>query len=57
MGSNTTHSFRRGQSGFIALDPTTNLPVFGPHVRDQIELLRDFRYKPMQLFRNAQLRE
>jgi Penicillin amidase len=46
-----------GQSGFIALDATTNLPVFGPHVRDQIELFRDFRYKPMRLFRNAQLKE
>lgn len=46
-----------GQSGFIALDATTNLPVFGPHVRDQIDLFRDFRYKPMRLFRNAQLKE
>ena len=46
-----------GQSGFIALDATANLPVFGPHVRDQIDLFRDFRYKPMRLFRNAQLKE
>jgi hypothetical protein len=46
-----------GQSGFIALDATSNLPVFGPHVRDQIDLFRNFRYKPMRLFRNAQLRE
>jgi len=46
-----------GQSGFIALDPTTNLPVFGPHARDQFDLFRDFRYKPMQLFRNAQRQE
>lgn len=46
-----------GQSGFIALDATTNLPVFGPHVRDQIDLFRDFRYKPMRLFRNTQLQE
>jgi penicillin G amidase len=46
-----------GQSGFIGLDATTNLPVFGPHVRDQIELFRNFGYKPMHLFRNSQLHE
>jgi penicillin amidase len=39
-----------GQSGFIALDTTTNSPVFSPHFRDQIDLYRDFRYKPMRLF-------
>ena len=46
-----------GQSGFIGLDATTNLPVFGPHVRDQNELYRIFQYKPMRLFRNTQLQE
>ncbi len=46
-----------GESGFIALDATNNRPVFGPHVRDQFELYRNFSYKPMQLFRNAQLQE
>jgi penicillin amidase len=42
-----------GQSGFIASDPTTSLPVFGPHVTDQFDLYRYFQYKPMRLLRNA----
>jgi hypothetical protein len=39
-----------GQSGFIAMDTRTNTPVFGPHFRDQFDLYRAFRYKPMRLF-------
>jgi len=45
-----------GQSGFIGVD-ATGMPVLGPHVRDQFELYRYFQYKPMRLFRNAQLKE
>jgi hypothetical protein len=46
-----------GQSGFIRLDATTNLPVFhdNPHFKDQLELFRNFQYKPMRLYRNRQL--
>ena len=46
-----------GQSGFIQLDSTTNMPVFGPHFQDQLELFRNFHYKPMRLFRNTRLQE
>lgn len=45
-----------GQSGSIALGPL-GTPVFAPHFNDQLELYRDFQYKPMHLFRNTQLQE
>jgi hypothetical protein len=28
-----------------------------PHFRDQLDLFRDFAYKPMPLYRNTQLKE
>jgi len=43
-----------GQSGFIGRD-ATNMPEFGPHFQDQLELFRNFQYKPMRLYRNRQL--
>jgi penicillin amidase len=45
-----------GQSGFIQHIPA-GTPVFDPHFSDQLELYRNFEYKPMHLFRNAQLHE
>jgi len=45
-----------GQSGFIAGVPPAS-PIFDAHFADQLELYRDFHYKPMPLFRNTQLQE
>lgn len=41
-----------GQSGFIS--STSQLH---PHFKDQLELFRNFAYKPMRLYRNTQLQE
>ena len=41
-----------GQSGFIAATPG---PVLDPHFLDQMQLFRDFEYKPMPLYLNTQL--
>ncbi len=46
----------QGQSGFIRLGPS-NTPEFDSHFKDQLELYRQFQYKPMPLFRNTQLEE
>ena len=46
--------FTLGQSGFIQ-GPTT--PKFDPHFKDQLELYKNFGYKPMRLFLNTQLQE
>jgi len=45
-----------GQSGFIRLGPS-NTPELDPHFKDQLELYRQFQYKPMHLFLNTQLHE
>ncbi len=45
-----------GQSGFIQGVPPAP-PVFDPHFKDQLELYRNFQYKPMHLFSNSQLQE
>jgi acyl-homoserine lactone acylase PvdQ len=45
-----------GQSGFIGLVPPSGFALDG-HFRDQLDLYRAFEYKPMQLFRNAQLKK
>jgi Penicillin amidase len=45
-----------GQSGFIGLNGA-GMPVFGPHVKDQFSLYRNFHYKPMRLLRNARLED
>ncbi len=42
-----------GQSGFIGPGPYT----FDPHFKDQLDLFRNFEYKPMHLYRNIQLQE
>ena len=50
--------FGLGQSGFIRLAP--GMPggfELDPHFRDQLDLFRDFAYKPMPLYRNTQLKE
>jgi penicillin G amidase len=44
-----------GQSGFIAKVGTS--PVFDPHFSDQLDLYKNFQYKPMKLYQNAQLQE
>jgi len=47
-----------GQSGFISLSPAPPWnPVLDPHFLDQLDLFRDFEYKPMPLYRNPQLEE
>src|SRR5262249_45301424 len=46
----------RGQSGFIRGVPP-KAPVFDPHCKDQLERNLKSEYKPMFLFRNAQLQE
>lgn len=48
--------FTLGQSGFVHLVPPTGFAL-DPHFRDQLELFRNFRYKPMRFFRNTQLKE
>jgi penicillin amidase len=40
--------FTLGQSGFVGLSPTGGF-VLDPHFRDQLELYRNFQYKPMRL--------
>jgi hypothetical protein len=45
-----------GQSGFIRSSPP-GTPTFDAHFSDQLQLYRNFEYKPMHLFRNAQLHE
>jgi len=42
-----------GQSGFIQLVPP-DIAVLDPHFRDQLELLRNFEYKPMPLVRRPE---
>jgi penicillin amidase len=48
--------FTLGQSGFVHLVPPTGFAL-DPHFRDQLELFRNFQYKPMRFFRNTQLKE
>jgi penicillin amidase len=45
-----------GQSGFIGLG-SSGAPVFDPHFNDQLELYRNFQYKPMRLYQNTQLQK
>jgi penicillin G amidase len=45
-----------GQSGFIKVQPP-GTPQFDPHFADQLDLYRTFQYKPMPLYKNAQLNE
>jgi penicillin amidase len=45
-----------GQSGFIGFVPPSGFALDG-HFRDQLDLYRAFEYKPVQLFRNAQLKQ
>jgi penicillin G amidase len=45
-----------GEGGFIGLGPA-GMPVLDDHFNDELPLYRDFEYKPMHLFRNAQLHE
>ncbi len=45
-----------GTSGFIQLGPS-NTPILDPHFQDQLELFKNFEYKPMRLFTNTQLQE
>jgi penicillin amidase len=40
--------FTLGQSGFASLSPTGGF-VLDPHFRDQLDLYRNFQYKPMRL--------
>ncbi len=47
--------FTLGQSGRIVLGPSG--PVFDDHFFDQLGLYRAFRYKPMPLYLNRQLKE
>jgi hypothetical protein len=37
-----------GQSGFIQFVPP-NIPVLDPHFKDQLDLFKNFQYKPMRL--------
>jgi penicillin G amidase len=46
--------FTLGQSGFIRLGPSGGAELH-PHYKDQLALFRKFKYKPMQLFRYAEL--
>lgn len=48
--------FTLGQSGFLKL-VLPNSFAFDPHFFDQIELYKNFEYKPQRFFRNAQLHE
>ena len=48
--------FTLGQSGFIGLVPPGGFAL-SPHFRDQLELYRNFQYKPMPLYQNTQLKE
>ncbi len=42
-----------GQSGFIQFLPPSGFAL-DPHFKDQLELYREFQYKPMRLFHNTQ---
>ncbi len=44
--------FSLGQSGFIKLVPPSGFAL-DPHFRDQLELFRNFQYKPMPLFKGT----
>ena len=48
--------FPLGQSGFIQRTPAGDAQ-FDPHFADQLELYRDFLYKPMRLYLNTQLKQ
>ena len=48
--------FTLGQSGFLRLVLPGSF-AFDPHFMDQLELFRNFEYKPMNFYRNAQLKE
>ena len=48
--------FTLGQSGFVHLVPPSSF-VLDAHFTDQLELYRNFQYKPMRFFRNTQLKE
>lgn len=45
-----------GQSGFAKFVPPGSFAL-DPHFRDQLPLYREFRYKPMPLYLNTQLKE
>lgn len=45
-----------GASGFVGLGPS-NTAVLDPHFNDQLELYRNFEYKPMHFYMNPQLGE
>jgi len=45
-----------GQSGFIQLAPPST-PQLDPHFKDQLDLYRNFKYKPMRFFKNSQVEE
>ncbi len=44
--------FTLGQSGFIKLVPPSGFAL-DPHFKDQLDLYRNFQYKPMNLFRGT----
>jgi penicillin amidase len=48
--------FTLGQSGFVHLVPPASFAL-DPHFKDQLELFRNFQYKPMRFFRNTELKE
>ncbi len=45
-----------GQSGFVQFEPP-DMARFHTHFRDQLEIYRQFQYKPMHLYRNRELKE
>ena len=45
-----------GQSGFIQFVPPSGFAL-DPHFKDQLELYREFHYKPMRLFHDTRRRE
>ena len=45
-----------GQSGLIRGTPPDR-PTFDAHFADQLPTFKEFRYKPLQFYRNAQLKE
>jgi len=48
--------FTLGQSGFIRLVPPAGFEL-DPHFRDQLDLFREFEYKPMELLREERREE
>jgi penicillin G amidase len=48
--------FTLGQSGFLQLVLPSNFS-FDPHYLDQLPRFRNFEYKPMRFYQNAQLKE